>query len=70
VKIEHVASPTKYAFAINFMISNYGAAQSNAKQVLDSWVKPLAGTYKLNIDALFHSDGSGAAGVVLRDHKG
>lgn len=30
----------------------------------------MAGSYKLNIDASYHEDGFGAAGVVLRDHRG
>jgi hypothetical protein len=35
------------------------------------WKKPPPDAYKLNNDALFHPDGSGAVGMVLRnDHGG
>ena len=34
------------------------------------WAKPAHGKYNLNIDASFHSDGLGAAGAVLRNHRG
>jgi hypothetical protein len=56
--------------AINSLTTNFGAARPNAKEKEVSWVKPLAGTFKLNIDASFHSDGACAARVILRDHKG
>jgi ribonuclease HI len=41
-----------------------------AKEMAVVWSKPPPGSYKLNIDASFHSDGTGAAGVALRNHKG
>jgi ribonuclease HI len=34
------------------------------------WVKPGANSYKLNIDACFFPNGTGATGAVLRDDKG
>uniref|UniRef100_A0A8R7TCJ5 RNase H type-1 domain-containing protein n=1 Tax=Triticum urartu TaxID=4572 RepID=A0A8R7TCJ5_TRIUA len=34
------------------------------------WTKPNPRSYKLNIDAAFHDDGTGAVGVVLRNNSG
>jgi hypothetical protein len=34
------------------------------------WKKPANGCSKLNRDASFHVDGSGAVGIVLRDDHG
>lgn len=34
------------------------------------WTKPRPGFYKLNLDAAFHDDGTGAVGVVLRNCSG
>lgn len=34
------------------------------------WTKPRPGFYKLNLDAAFHDDGTGAVGVVLRNYSG
>ena len=44
--------------------------KENAKEKDINWVKPRPGSYKLNIDASYHVDGSGAVGVVLRNYKG
>jgi ribonuclease HI len=35
-----------------------------------AWIKPYPGSYKLNIDAAYYTDGPGAAGAVLRNNKG
>ena len=34
------------------------------------WCKPTSGTYKLNVDACFFPNGTGALGVVIRNDKG
>ena len=53
------------AFAINSLTTNFGAAKPNAVVKENSWVKPLADSFKLNIDTSFYSDGRGAAGAVF-----
>ena len=50
--------------------ANYCSVKKNVKVKEVSWSKPMPGSCKLNIDASFHVDGSGAAGAVLRNHKG
>jgi ribonuclease HI len=46
------------------------AVKPMAKEKAVVWSKPPPGSYKLNIDASFHSDGTGAAGLVLQNHNG
>jgi hypothetical protein len=71
VKGECVAGPRRTAFAIQALTSNFIPAASASCVVCDiSWKKPSRGTYELNVDAAFHSNGRGAAGVVLRDDRG
>jgi hypothetical protein len=70
VRGESVSTPTSAAFAINSSTANFGAAKHTAKEVCAAWEKPLKGAYKLNVDASFHMDGTGAAGAILRNCKG
>lgn len=42
--------------------------KSVVKEIL--WEKPGSGCYKLNTDAAYFEDGTGAAGVVLRNDHG
>ena len=35
-----------------------------------TWVKPPAGSYKLNVDASFYLDGTGSSGAILRNCSG
>jgi ribonuclease HI len=58
-------------FAINALTANYVLASSaKAVEQVVMWKKPTKGCYKLNTDACFHVDGSGAVGIVLRDDHG
>jgi ribonuclease HI len=67
----HVAEPRRTAFAIQALTSNYVPAASASSVVRGiTCEKPSHGTYKLNVDASFHPNGTGAAGAVLRDDRG
>jgi hypothetical protein len=70
VKGVQVVSATSYAFAINALTTNFVSAKIFAKQKNVAWSKPVQGSYKMNADASFFSDGFGAAGVVLRNCRG
>jgi ribonuclease HI len=66
-----VAPPNRTAFAIHALTANFEAGQKSAvrpKKIV--WSKPPAGKLKLNIDAAFYVDGSGAVGAVLRNDRG
>ena len=52
------------------LAGNFCAAQLDKEPHEMTWTRPNRNTYKLNIDAAFHANGSGAAGAILRDHKG
>lgn len=53
------------------MTANYVLASSTkAVEQVVMWKKPAKGCYKLNRDASFHVDGSGAVGIVLLDDHG
>jgi hypothetical protein len=70
VKGECVAGPRRKS-AIQALISNFIPTASPSSVERDiSWKKPSHGTYKLNVDAAFHSNCRGAAGAVLRDDRG
>jgi hypothetical protein len=70
VKGERVSPPKNSAFAIKALTANFGASQGKAKEKEFKWVKPMKGKLKLNTDASYFADGSGAAGGVLRNEKG
>ena len=70
VKGESVASPPQSAFAVLAITANYQGAKPNKEPRVVQWVKPFTDMYKLNIDASFYPNGTGAAGAVLRNSKG
>ncbi|XP_047079825.1 LOW QUALITY PROTEIN: histidine-rich protein PFHRP-II-like [Lolium rigidum] len=70
VKGERVSPPKNSTFAIKALTANFGASQGKAKEKEFKWVKPMKDKLKLNIDASYFADGSGAAGGVLRNEKG
>jgi hypothetical protein len=47
------------------LTANYGAALKNPVEKEIRWSKPPKGYRKLNVDASYYQDGSGAAGIVL-----
>jgi hypothetical protein len=49
---------------------NYCDAYENAEQKEVIWNKPQLNVYKLNIDACYFLNGSGAAGAIIRNDKG
>jgi hypothetical protein len=51
------------------LTTNYNVAKKNAVQKKILWEKPMHGGRKLNIDASFYMDGSGAMGAIQRVHK-
>jgi hypothetical protein len=61
----NIASPSSSAFSVNALAANFCAAKPMAKEKVCTWSKPSPESCKLNIDASFHSDGTGVAGVVL-----
>ena len=67
---ESVAPPPQSAFSILGLATNFKGAElvKTPKEV--RWQKPMFNAYKLNIDAAFLVNGSGAMGAVLRNHKG
>jgi hypothetical protein len=69
VKGESV-SPPKPAFAIKAITANYAAAKKNSVEKEIKGQKPNRGNLKVNIDASYYPNGSGAVGGVLRDSKG
>jgi hypothetical protein len=71
VKGGKVVDPRQTAFAINVLTSNYvpaSSAHAVVKKIM--WAKPERDCLKLNIYAAFHRDGTGAAGIVLRNDQG
>jgi hypothetical protein len=70
VKGERVSPPKNSAFAIRALTANFGASQVKSKEKEIKWLKPIKGKLKLNTDASYYTDGSGAAGGVLRNEKG
>jgi hypothetical protein len=70
VKDENVSPPKSSAFAINALAANFGAVKHTAVEREVKWSKPPRGHQKLNVDASYHANGSGSAGIVLRNDKG
>lgn len=52
------------------MTSNFAKAAKRPAQDVAKWVKPPESFYKLNVDASYFPDGSGAVAAILRDHRG
>ena len=69
-KGETVADSPWAAFAIQALTSNFGAVSHSSKPHQITCEKPSRGCYKLNTDAAFRQDGSGAVGVVIRNSVG
>lgn len=65
-----MSAPARTSFAIQALTSNFSAASATGVPHEIMWTKPNPGTYKLNLDAAFHDDGTGAVGVVLRNNSG
>jgi ribonuclease HI len=53
-----------------WLIANFVSSKISAEQKNVAWSKPVQGSYKMNVDTSFFSDGSGVAGVVLRNYRG
>jgi hypothetical protein len=70
VKGERVSPPKNSAFGIKALTANFGASQGKSKEKEFKWLKPTKGKVKLNTNASYFADGSGAAGGVLRNDKG
>ena len=70
VKRESIAQPRQTAFAIQALKSNYCVAQAKTQPKEIIWSKPKLNSYKLNIDACFFPNGSGATGAIIRNDKG
>lgn len=70
MKGEGVAIPSKTALAIHAITANYAGSRS-ATSVPDlKWSKPAQNVYKVNVDACFMEDGSGATAAALQNHWG
>jgi ribonuclease HI len=69
-KGEAVATPGRTAFAIAGLAQNYYGAETAKEPRVLSWTRPDSHTYKINVDAAYFPNGSGAIGVILRNHKG
>jgi hypothetical protein len=63
VKGENTSPPKSSAFAINALAANFGAVKHNTVKKEVKWSKPPRGHRKLNVDASYHADGSGSAGI-------
>jgi ribonuclease HI len=70
VKGEKIRPVTSTTFSIKALTANYGVACGISVQKDYDWDKPPRGSLKLNVDASYFPDGSGAAAAVLRNDKG
>jgi ribonuclease HI len=70
VKGERIASAISSAFSIKALTMNFSLADQRATPKVITWSKPLAHQYKLNIDACFFPNGSGATAAVIRNSHG
>jgi hypothetical protein len=70
VKGESVSPPKNSAFAVKALTANFMAAKTKSAEKEIKWFKPLRSFLKLNIDASYHNDVSGPAGMVLQNNKG
>jgi ribonuclease HI len=67
---EKVAPLDRIAFSIQALAANYRGAQTLAVPKELVWQRPQLSSYKLNIDACFIPNGSGAAGAILQNSNG
>jgi ribonuclease HI len=65
-----VAPLDRIAFSIQALAANYRGAQTLAVPKEIVWQRPQLNSYKLNIDACFFPNGSGAAGAILQNSNG
>ena len=70
VKGETVAPPSRTSFSIHALALNFQEADSRATTREIKWSRPASGTYKLNVDGCFFSNGTGASGAVVRNSRG
>ena len=69
VKGQMVNTAASTSFAIQAITTNH-VVRSNTARPEVRWQRPAPGYYKLNVDASFFEDGSGAAAAVLRTIEG
>jgi ribonuclease HI len=67
---EKVAPLDRTAFSIQALAANYSGAQTLAVPKEIAWQRPSLNSYKLNIDACFFPNGSGAAGAIIQNSNG
>lgn len=65
-----VKPPMNSAFSIHAIASNYAGQLTDGSMDVVRWTKPPAGTYKVNTDAAYFEDGSGAIVAIIRDSRG
>jgi hypothetical protein len=70
VKGESVSPPRQSAFSIQALKSNYCAAERKSEPKEVNWCKPPMNSYKLNVDACFFPNGTGAVCTIIRDGHG
>ena len=70
MKGEGLAIPSKTTLAIHAITANYAGARSATSVPAVKWSKPAQNLYKVNVDACFMEDGSGATITVLQNHLG
>jgi hypothetical protein len=69
-KGENVASPCGSDFSIQTLAENFNMAESKSEQKEVTWAKPTLRSYKLNVDAPYHANGSGTIEAVMWNHTG
>jgi hypothetical protein len=65
-----VAPPRQSAFSLQALKSNYCAAERKTEPNEFNWCKPTMNSYKLNVDACFFPNGTGAVCTIIRDGRG
>lgn len=65
VKGEKLQTPSRSAFAILALTSNFQGAKPGVEPHEITWSKPNRNSYNLSIDVAFFPNGDGAAGIVL-----
>ena len=70
VKGEKIAPAPSTAFSIRALTANFGKSTADLIPNVSKWIKPPPDHYKLNVDASFYPDGSGAAAAIIRNNRG
>nr|XP_020200228.1 uncharacterized protein LOC109786057 [Aegilops tauschii subsp. strangulata] len=65
-----VKNPISSAFSIHAIASNHIGQIPENITFSERWVKQTPGSYKVNTDASFFEDGSGAITAIIRDSRG